>query len=69
MIILILLNNYFNNTTNFIDLFEAHDIVVVNKNLDGSSEFVRLDDDELSNWLDEYSLADLWDMNIIGGRP
>jgi predicted ATPase len=56
-------------SSNFIDLFEAHDIVVVNKNLDGSSEFVRLDDDELSNWLDEYSLADLWDMNIIGGRP
>lgn len=56
-------------SSNFIDLFEAHDIVVVNKNLDGSSEFIRLDEDELSNWLDEYSLADLWDMNIIGGRP
>ncbi len=34
-----------------------------------SSVLKRLDADELSDWLDEYSLAELWDKNIIGGNP
>lgn len=57
-------------SSNFIDMFAAHDIVVVDKEKDGTSKFTRLDDDKLAHWLDdEYSITDLWDMNIIGGRP
>lgn len=56
-------------SSNFIDMFEAQDIVVVNKSSDGSSELVRLNEEQLDNWLEEYTITELWDMNLIGGRP
>ncbi len=34
-----------------------------------SSSFRRLDPAKLEAWLDDYDLADLWDMNLLGGRP
>lgn len=57
-------------SSSFIDMFDASDIIVVDKEKDGTSTFTRLDEKKLSHWLDdEYSVTDLWDMNIIGGRP
>ena len=51
-----------------VDCFEPEDIVVVER--DGrSSTFKRLDPDALGGWLDEYSLSELWEKNVIGGRP
>ena len=52
----------------FIDHFEAEDVIVVNRR-GRESEFVRLDPVALREWLDEYSLAELWEKNILGGRP
>lgn len=34
-----------------------------------SSSFRRLDPAKLEAWLDDYDLAELWDMNLLGGRP
>lgn len=48
--------------------FDVEDVVVVNKGEDGSSKFSRLNEDELKDWLDDYSLGDLWQKNILGGR-
>lgn len=48
--------------------FDVEDVVVVNKDNDGSSKFSRLNEDELKDWLDDYSLGDLWQKNILGGR-
>ncbi len=28
-----------------------------------------LGEDELTQWLEEYTLGELWEKNIIGGRP
>jgi hypothetical protein len=28
-----------------------------------------LDEDDLQEWLEDYSLGELWKKNIIGGRP
>ena len=51
-----------------VDCFEPEDIVVVER--DGrSSIFKRLDPGPLSGWLEEYSLSELWEKNVIGGRP
>lgn len=34
------------------------------------STFRRLDDQEqVDQWLDEYTLGQLWEMNMLGGRP
>lgn len=48
--------------------FEAEDVIVVDKK-DGASTFKRLNPDELSSWLEDYSLGELWTKNLLGGRP
>ena len=45
------------------------DDVVVAERSDGASVFRRLDLDQLAEWLDDYSLGELWMMNTFGGRP
>jgi len=48
--------------------FEADDVVVVDKNENGS-EFKRLNSAKLAEWLeDDYTLGELWSKNIFGGR-
>jgi hypothetical protein len=42
--------------------------VVVERN-DRQSEFQRLDNKTLEDWLKDYSLSELWEKNVIGGRP
>ena len=51
-----------------VDNFEPQDIVVVNRR-EGASTFERLDPATLKNWLEDYSLSELWEKNVIGGRP
>ncbi len=47
---------------------DPDDVVVVDRDGDAST-FRRLDRGDLEDWLKEYSLGDLWKMNIFGGRP
>jgi predicted ATPase len=51
-----------------VDYFDPEDIVVVNRE-NGASTFRRLDQKDLSAWLEDYSLGDLWQKNIIPGGP
>jgi predicted ATPase len=51
-----------------IDHFAANDIIVVDRVQDNST-FKRLDEEKLKDWLEDYSLGELWKQNIIGGRP
>lgn len=51
-----------------IGYFEPEDIVVVERP-ERESQFLRLDSDRLSEWIENYSLAELWEKNVIGGRP
>jgi predicted ATPase len=51
-----------------VDYFEPEDIIVVNREK-GASSFNRLNKDELSSWLNDYSLGDLWRKNIVTGGP
>jgi predicted ATPase len=48
--------------------FELGALVVVERR-DGASVFERPDPDRLSEWLAEYSLGELWEKNLLGGRP
>jgi len=48
--------------------FEPQDIIVADRNNDGSV-FKRLNKEELKEWLEnDYSLGELWKKNILGGR-
>jgi predicted ATPase len=51
-----------------IDNFRPEDIVVVSRE-NGASTFNRLDAKGLSNWLDDYSLGELWRKNVVAGGP
>jgi predicted ATPase len=48
--------------------FEAEDLIVVDKQAQAST-LRRLDTPALSEWLEDYSLGDLWKKNLLGGRP
>ena len=48
--------------------FELAELIVVERGGRGSV-FVRPDRDRLIGWLEEYSLGELWEKNLIGGRP
>ena len=51
-----------------VDCFEPEEIIVVERN-DRESSFKRLVEADLEDWLEEYSLSELWNKNVIGGRP
>lgn len=51
-----------------VDQFSPEDIVTVDRE-EQQSVFRRHDTEELSGWLSNYSLGEIWDKNLIGGRP
>lgn len=51
-----------------VDCFAPEDIIVVNRRK-GASHFERLDAKDLSAWLTDYSMGDLWRKNVIAGGP
>ncbi|MGW0519092.1 AAA family ATPase [Crossiella sp. NPDC003009] len=48
--------------------FTVDDLIVVER-AEGASRFHRPDPEALRIWLDECSLGEIWEMNLIGGRP
>lgn len=48
--------------------FAPEDVVVVER-AQGQSIFTRLESANLSEWLKEYTLGELWQKNVLGGRP
>lgn len=51
-----------------IDQFAIDDIVVVNRK-DGASTFERLNEQDYLQWLESYSVGELWMKNVIAGGP
>lgn len=48
--------------------FEAEDIITVDKE-HNQSVFKRLDKEGLSNWIEDYSIGELWTKSVIKGQP
>ena len=55
-------------SVSLVNEFEPEDIIVVEKK-EAETTFKRLEAGKLESWLNEYSLGELWDKNIIGGNP
>jgi len=51
-----------------IDQFAIDDIIVVNRK-DGESTFIRLQEKDFGEWLNSYSIGELWTKNVISGGP
>jgi len=55
-------------SVNLVDQFSANDIIVVERE-GGQTIFSRQNNESLKKWLDDYTLGELWEKNILGGRP
>ena len=51
-----------------VDEFEPADIVIAER-VDGATQFHRPDEEELQYWLDDYTIGQLWEKNVLGGNP
>ena len=55
-------------SSTFLDNFDLEDIIVANRE-GKESKFMRLDAKKLEAWLEDYSLGEIWEKNIIEGGP
>lgn len=55
-------------SVNLVNNFEPENIITVDRE-EKQSVFKQLDSKSLENWLEDYSLGDLWTKSIIGGQP
>ena len=55
-------------SSTFVDSFDPEDIVVVER-VDEATTFERPRPGMLEAWLEDYSLGEIWEKNVIGGGP
>ncbi len=56
-------------SADLVNHFDAEDIIVVD-HIHGETHFRRLESSVLAEWLDDYSIGELWQRNMIqGGQP
>lgn len=48
--------------------FPISDLIIVEREK-GATVFKRLNEDDFEAWLEDYSVGELWEKNILGGRP
>jgi len=51
-----------------VDEVRPEDVIVANL-VDGATSFERLDQERMADWLKDYSLSQMWESNLFGGRP
>lgn len=53
-----------------VDEFDLDSVVVVERNpIDGSSNYEKPPVDRLAQWIEAYSLSELWEKNVLKGQP
>lgn len=55
-------------SVSLVNQFGADDILVVERE-QGETVFRRFSAEAISHWMDDYGLGDLWEKNVLGGRP
>ena len=57
-------------STSLIDGFDLNDITVIEQDEDKHCTVAHhLNSETFSEWLKSYSISDLWNKNVFGGRP
>ena len=51
-----------------LDYFDPAEIITVESH-EGQSTFRRLEPEELKDWLEDYTIGELWQRNVLGGGP
>lgn len=57
------------HSPDLLDAAEPDEVVVVDRNEDGSTKLSRLDSKKLAKWREDFRLGELWRMRQIGGVP
>lgn len=52
----------------FLNEFSINDLLVAERE-DGATVFRRHEEDAFKNWLEDYTVGELWEKNVLGGRP
>jgi predicted ATPase len=52
-----------------VDEVRPEDVIVANLDAEGTTSLERLDQEKLADWLKDYSLSQMWESNLFGGRP
>ena len=53
-----------------LDEFSTDQITVIERDpISQSSKFRRYSEEELKDWLNDFTLSEIWDKNILGGKP
>ena len=53
-----------------LDEFKPEQVVIAERDPERNcSTFKRLPEDELKDWLERYNMSELWEKNVLGGRP
>jgi predicted ATPase len=52
----------------FLNNFEPAEIITVESH-QNESQFRRLEPEQLKDWLEDYSIGELWQRNVLGGGP
>lgn len=55
-------------SVSLVDQFDIEDLIVVERN-NGESVFRHLNEEDFKIWLEEYSVGELWEKSVLGGRP
>jgi predicted ATPase len=55
-------------SVSLVNEFSISDLIVVEQ-VDGVSTFTRHDEGDFASWLNDYTVGDLWQKNLFGGRP
>lgn len=55
-------------STSFLDHFAPSEVIVVERE-QGATLVRRLDEETLASWLEDYSLSEVFEKGVIGGRP
>jgi len=51
-----------------VNKFQPEDIIVADR-IDEETVLVRQSTEKLKDWLGEYAMGELWEKNVLGGRP
>lgn len=55
-------------STKFVDQFDPSDIIVADRH-GGETVLSRPSPEQYKEWIEEYSVGELWEKNVLGGRP
>jgi predicted ATPase len=55
-------------SVNLLDQFDPENIIIVERESE-QTVFRRQNSTDLTDWLKNYSIGELWDKNVLGGRP